>query len=654
MVLTKILLWGPALWAKTGYGKNLLNIGLRFKEAGHEVAQFAFSGLRWGQVDYKGITVFPNGAEDYGQTWLTRWNTIYKPDIIIFHYDAWQLSTAFKGTTMPILWYVPVDHSPLPPPLKQSLEHQGNVVAYSRFGQKEFHDADIEAAYIPHAYDEKMFKRGDMMEARRAMRLPEDAFIMTSVAANKGPRKNYGGVLFAFRKFLDRCNAWDDAFLYLHCNMTRAIDNPMGYELMEIWDGLGITERIKYVHPIYYESHGFTETEMANIYRASDWHILCSLGEGFGMPLMEALACGTPSIYGNYSAMPEVVGPGGLPVNAVERMPFELTSSFQWIPSTEQIADRMCEAYEDWKGGSKMRNRLAKKGSLYVRQNYTYKKVMPQWESHLTKDRQPLVELPAWKPREEGEVDIIVISWNGLEMLKNCIDSIYAYTNIPFHLVVVNDQSTDGTHEYMLEKYAIHDNITYVRPETKAKGGSEIMNQGYKRCRNDFIVSMNNDITVTDGWLEEAMKVMELSPTIGVVGMKFLWPWDQRIQHAGGTFIKDGMPCHIGEGEPKEAHSETRKRAWVSGPCVLIRREVLDPGWEEDYDSFGGHEDVDLCLRCWQMGYKVMFCGSAMVYHNEGVTVTKMPNFPEMFERNRTVFYSKWRGNKLLAELAKL
>jgi GT2 family glycosyltransferase len=492
-----------------------------------------------------------------------------------------------------------------------------------------------------------------MKEARKRMSLPEDAFIIASIATNKGSRKNLGNILMAFRKFLDEANAWDDAFMYLHCNVSRAIDNPMGYELKEIWTGLEVAERIKYVHPIYYEAFGFTEREMRDIYRAADWNILCSLGEGWGMPLMEGLACGLPAIYGNYSSMPEVVGPGGLPVEAIDKRPFELSSSFQWIPSTKQIQARMVEAYEDWKKGSRLRNRLSRQGRLYTRQNYPYEKIMPMWENYLVKDKMDLIEMPANKLCEEGEVDIIVISWDGIEMLKRCIDAIYEHTTRPFHLIVINDQSTDGTHEYMMELWESRNNITYVRPDIKAKGGSEVMNQGYKRCRNKWIVSMNNDISVTEGWIEEAMKVAQY-PEVGIVGMKFLWPWDERIQHAGGTFVKAGHPCHVGEGEPKDRHSETREAAWVSGPCVLINKEVLDPGWDEDFNTFGGHEDVDLCLRSWEMGLKVMYCGSAVVFHNEGATVTKLPTFAEMFDRNRTVFYSKWRGNPLLAELAKL
>lgn len=682
--MAKVCLWGPALWFKGAYSKNLLNLGIRLIDAGHEVSQFAFGGLRWGIVPYAlrrcrncghmeagsllpkkcpkcqgrwrqyEIKVYPNGADDYGQTWLPRWHRFIGSDIIIWHYDAWILGTSFKDTDLPIAWLVPCDHSPVPPPLKESLEGQKCVIAYSRFAEKEFQHAGIKSIYIPHAFDHKIYSPGDRQEARKRMNFPQDAFIIASVGTNKGPRKNLGNLLRAYKKFLDKePQAQKDAFLYLHCNVSRGVDNPLGYELPQFWHGLGIPERIKYVHPVYYEAYGFTEEEMADIYRSADWTVLVSMGEGFGLPLIESLGCNTPVIFGNYSSMPEVVGPGGLPVEAIDRIPFELSSSFQWIPSTEQIAARMAEAYRDWKEGGKLRDELGARGQRHVIRCYTWGRVMPKWLALVRGEEKPApVELTARGDKVPGEVDIILLTWNKLKLVQQCVESIYKHTVQPFHLIIVDDLSTDEdqTKKWAEALWQKETNVSYVRRDVKARGGSEIMNVGFKRCRNDFLVSMNNDIVVTDGWLEEAVKCMERDPRIGIVGMKFLWPWDEKIQHAGGTFVKGDMPTHIGAGEDKEAHSDIRELLWVSGPCVLIRRQALEPGWSEDYDSFGGHEDVDLCLRARSQGWKVLYCGKSTVYHYEGQTVTKLPGFGEMFDRNRMMFTSKWRGNPLLKD----
>ena len=597
------------------------------------------------------VAIYPNDADDYGQLWLPRWRHFLHPDMTIWHYDAWVMGDSLKGLDGNLALYSPVDHSPLPPPLKDALEGQKKIIAMSHFAEKEFTRADLKPfMYIPHAVETAFFHPGDRREARRRLKLPEDCFLVAAVCTNKGPRKNLGNLLRAFRIFLDRePRAWLDAFLYLHTQVYRSKDNPTGYVLPEIWQGLGIAERIKYVHSVYYEAYGFTEEEMADLYRAADITALVSLGEGFGLPLIESLGCGTPVIYGNYSSMPEVVGPGGLPVEASDRMPFELSSSFQWVPSTEQIASRLLEAYQDWRDGSKQLERMGREGHAHVLRNYTWEETLPSWLKLIAPEGKPEeVVLKARSSPVPGEVDIIIPTWEGLahRVLNRCLDGLYTHTKVPFHLVIIDDQSTDGSREYLEQLWRERDNVTYLRPERKARGGSQVLNWGLRHCRNRFLVSLNNDVLVLQGWLEEALRCME-DPKVGIVGFKMLYPNDI-IQHAGGTFIKGIHPNHIGLGELREAHSEVVPALWVSGPCVLVRREAMGEGWDEDYDTFGGHEDIDMCLTMRNHGWKVIYCGKAEVYHLEGTTVTGMPHFWEMHNRARQIFTSKWVGSKLL------
>jgi len=678
--MAKVCLWSPAVWVKGAYSKNMLGLGLRLKKAGHEVKNFALTGLAFGKVPYPivecqdcghkvfgqfdgssvcprcdgmrekhVIEVLPNNSGDHGQDWLPKWNLLEGPfDAVIFHYDAWVLGPGYRPPdNIRLFYYSPVDHSPVPPPLVNTLKGGGTVIAMSHFAQEEFKKAGIPSIYLPHAVDIQIYTPGDRIEARRRLDLPEDCFLICCVARNTGPRKNLGNILRAYRDFLEKVpKAREDSFLFLNTNITAGKDNPRGYNLPEIWNGLGIAERIKYTHPFFYEGIGFTEDELCDIFRASDWTVLASLGEGWGIPLAESLACGTPVIFSNFSACKEVAGPGGLPVEASERIPFELSSSFQWIPRTEQITERICQAYEDWEAGGRLRDELGEKGRQHVLQNYTWDKVMPLWLDLIKGEKEAeAIELPAETPRVDGEVDIIVITHNHLDLFSKCVDSIYRETTLPFHLVVVDDQSIDGTREYVEKLRSEKGNITYIKPREKAKGGAQVMNIGLRYCRNDLIVSMNNDIIVTTGWLEEAVNCINNDEEVGIVGMKFLYP-DDKIQHAGGAFIKTGIPLHLGVGEPRDTHNEIKEVSWVSGPCVLIRRRCLEPGWDEVYDNFGGHEDVDLCLRARRQGWKVVYCGKSEVYHLEGATVMSMPDFTKMYLRAREMFLSRWGGTQ--------
>lgn len=453
--MAKLLLWTPAPWAKTGYGKNALNLALRSKEAGHEVAIFAFGGCQWGEVEYRGIRVFPNNAADYGQTYLPIWASYYKPDIIIQHFDLWvcgDLLSKLKDKLPPVYVYSPCDHDPLPPPLVRAVQGATKVIAMTRFAEAKFSEAGIQSVYIPHSVDTKTYYPQDRKEARKRLGLPEDGCLFLSVATNKGPRKNLGNLLRAFKNFLDQVpEARKDAYLYIHAFIYGGPRNQHGYNLPEIWKNLGIADRIKCTEPNFYEAIGFTEEELADLYRSADWTVLCSLGEGFGIPVIESMACGVPVIFSNFFALPEVVGPSGLPVDAAESIPFELSSSFQFIPSTSQITQRMVEAYLDWKDGGKLRDQLGERGRQHVLKNYDWDVVLPKWLELIeeTKPRETKKATIGWINENTSSERVGGAELTSKELIKYGRELGYKITevtpanfNLSFDLLVVNNIRT--------------------------------------------------------------------------------------------------------------------------------------------------------------------------------------------------------------------
>lgn len=383
--MAKVMIWAPAPWYPRSYPKTALAIARGLREAGHDVVWFALTGLGWGEVCYDGMRVFPNNTQDYGETWLPVWKTFYKPDIILQHFDAWVIPQASERfADFPIIWMNPVDSTPLPPPIKQSLNQALHIVAVTRFAQECFREAGLETTYIPHGVDTQLYCPGDREEARRRMGLPEGGFILGVVGTNKGPRKNMGNILKAFRDFLDEMpEAREHTLIFFHTYAHRDGHNPQGYDLWTMWNELGVAPWVKYTQPTYYEAIGFTEEEMADLYRSFNFLVSVPLGEGFNLPACESLACGTPVIFSNFSATSEVVGPGGLPVEPAEYVPFELSSSWQAIPSTRQITERMIEAYLDWKDGGEVARQLGERGRQHALDNYSWDVVMPQWLSYI-------------------------------------------------------------------------------------------------------------------------------------------------------------------------------------------------------------------------------------------------------------------------------
>src|SRR5262249_15473717 len=146
--------------------------------------------------------------------------------------------------------------------------------------------AGLPCDYVPHAVDTTVFKPGDKRKAREALGLPQDLFIPLMVAMNKGvpARKAFPEQLAAFAEFHKQ---HPESAMFLHTNFT----GPEALHLESLlWD-LGLRECL--YHTDQYElKQGMDEDRLATLYQACDVLMAASYGEGFGLPILEAQACG--------------------------------------------------------------------------------------------------------------------------------------------------------------------------------------------------------------------------------------------------------------------------------------------------------------------------------------------------------------------------
>ena len=196
----------------------------------------------------------------------------------------------------------------------------------SKFGEDRLRKAGCDPLYVPHGVDTSVFQPFDNRdEIRAAMNIPEDAFVVGIVANNQGqevPRKSFPQMLQAFSMFLEEC---PEAFLYLH---TDALGHNQGLNLIPlVRDVYGIPEdRVRFVDQDRYWLGQIDWPQMARIYNAMDVLFNPSMGEGFGVPIIEAQACGTPVIVTDWTSMPELVGAGW----AVQGEPYYRAPSAAW------------------------------------------------------------------------------------------------------------------------------------------------------------------------------------------------------------------------------------------------------------------------------------------------------------------------------------
>lgn len=265
-----------------------------------------------------------------------------KDCLVITLMDVWPLKHEGLRNMRAAAW-APVDHDPVPPAVAQFFHRYGaDAIAMSRFGQEQFRSKDINAMYVPHGVDTSLFHPTDDRErVRAAMQVPDDAFLVGMVANNKGTSPSRKGYAEAFAAFEWFSRDHPDSFLYVHADKQP----EDGLNLPITATQMGVPEsRVIYAPQFEYLTGGIDESAMASLYSSFDVLLNPAWGEGFGIPIVEAQACGTPVIVSNWTAMPELCGAGWL----VEGEQFyNAPQGSYWLhPHVGSIVDALKAAYE--------------------------------------------------------------------------------------------------------------------------------------------------------------------------------------------------------------------------------------------------------------------------------------------------------------------
>ncbi len=344
----RILWYSNSPHVGSGYGNQTALFVPRIKALGHEIAAAAFWGIQGGRVEMDGMSVYPaspTGAIDYASMGLPAEH--FKADVIISLMDVWAVQKGMSGNVRLAPWF-PVDHEPLPPPiavrLRSDVLNPIMPLVFSRFGEQMVRGAGFDCRYIPHGVDTSIFTPGDKQEARRILGLPQDDFIIGIVAANLGTpsRKALKQQIMAFAKLRQRHK---DARLFLHTRVdATGLGGASGENLTELIQQLGIADGISSTDQTAYH-FGLESDELNLLYNSFDVLSNVSMGEGFGIPILEAQSAGTPVIVGDWTAMSELNFSGwAVPKEHAERWHTAL-GSYQWWPGVQGIADLYETAY---------------------------------------------------------------------------------------------------------------------------------------------------------------------------------------------------------------------------------------------------------------------------------------------------------------------
>lgn len=312
-------------------------------------------GLQGAASEWNGFTVYPSDGA-MGNKALGTFMNDFQADCAIFLCDAWILTPETWPDNLHVGVWAPVDHYPLPPAVFNVLQHpKVTPIAMSRFGEGWMRKFKLEPLYVPHGVDTSVFRpQPEIRDAvRDALEIPRDAFLVGMVAANKSTpvsRKSFPQAFDAFARFAKN---HDDAYMYVHTSPTphqgginldtlaRAVHCPPG--------------KIRFT-PDKSWHKGVPRQAVAYTYQAFDVLLNPSMGEGFGVPILEAQACGVPVITSNHSAMTEL-SENGWCVEG-DRWWDSGQDSFLICPSINEISKALEGAYE-LRGNQQLRDNAA-------------------------------------------------------------------------------------------------------------------------------------------------------------------------------------------------------------------------------------------------------------------------------------------------------
>jgi len=243
---------------------------------------------------------------------------------------------------------------------------------------------------------------------------------------------------------------------------------------------------------------------------------------------------------------------------------------------------------------------------------------------------------------DHPEVSIVIPVHNKYEFTFHCLQSILKHAgSTPFEVIVVDDLSQDKT-EKMLRQIS---GITIIR-NSENLGFIGSCNIGAESARGKFLVLLNNDTEVRDGWLDALQQTFTDFPDAGMVGARLVFG-DGSLQEAGGIVWRDGSAWNYGRGDDpnKPEYTYCRQVDYCSGACLMIPLE--------DFRSFGGfdthytpayYEDTDLAFKVRENGKRVYYQPNATVIHFEGITSgTDTSSGTKKYQDiNVNKFFSRW------------
>ncbi len=405
--------------------------------------------------------------------------------------------------------------------------------------------------------------------------------------------------------------------------------NPIGLERA------ALIELLKKTFPNYYVGRAYGD-DMCRVYSASRVVFNRSVRNDVNMRVFEALACGRP-------LLTNAIDQNGLPDLLIENKNYV----------AYRTADDLIEKLRMLLSDDGYRVNLGRSGREAVLAKHTYFHRMMAALSWLLKEEivkpkgssflaiKPTVSR-AFAASLSPLVSIVILTHNELSSTKQCLASIEAHTSQPYELLLVDNGSTDGTLDFLRAYAATRDHVRVIT-NADNRGFSAGNNQGLSLAKGDYVLLLNNDTIVTEGWLERMLAIFQRYPQTGIVGpMSNYVSGPQLVPNVSYKTLTE-MESFAAQWAAEHAGQSTQV-ARVVGFCLLARREVIERigGLDEQFGT-GNFEDDDFCIRAALAGYEVRIAQDVFIHHTGSQTFRSAGiDYRQSMQRNWELFKAKW------------
>ena len=253
--------------------------------------------------------------------------------------------------------------------------------------------------------------------------------------------------------------------------------------------------------------------------------------------------------------------------------------------------------------------------------------------------RQFEAEIQAFYPR----VSVIVLTYNNLTLTKACLASLEAHSHYPnLELIIVDNASTDGSPDWLAAYGQANPTVKVILNERNL-GFSAGNNVGLAQATGDYLVLLNNDTQVTDGWVFDLLRPLRRDPSVGLVG-----PVTNNIGNESKIDLvyADAAEMHQrARAYTRWRRTETLELRTVAFFCVMFSRTVFNQvGFLDEAFGVGMFEDDDYCNRVRAAGYRILCVDAVFIHHELSASLSQLglERRQRLFEDNKRIYENKW------------